>query len=487
MRFWLPVVAAGVLFAAQGLSYARVLVPVPDGIQYLMVGAKAVRGEISVFDDRLPGNRLPLPFYVLGLTQLGGPDLLAARRLNVAFGTLTVLLSALIARRVAGPRAGALAALFLATQGVVVAYFSYESYPAFAAFSFALCLTVLMCAHTWRWRLVGAVLIGSLFLVRSNLWPAVLLLGLWALRQARSKDEQLLTVGALLAAPVAFFALDPSHVKVLAYVPGLRGIAESAGYVSAFILDDRPTLVPKEQAWAVLSLVRRYEFWALAFALLIPGCRRWLRGGALTLAGLLAGILGALVYMYPWNARWFGLYVLPYAPLAGILLGIGYADLLGHRPKLGAALLITLMIPPLFIVRNPLLSLSGTPFQDAHRTAAELRAAVPPEARIFFAGPNAVPYLAGLPLRHLQQAYTAVPYARKPVPERILRRSGFVTAAEARQWLAQEDDWAVLDLAFLSQEQARFGPLERELFGVLLPRHFRLVQIIGPYGVYRRR
>ena len=487
MRFALPVLAAAALFAAQGLHYSSILVPVPDGVQYLMIGAKAVRGELGVFDDALPGNRMPLPFYVLGLTQLGGPDLLAARRLNVAFGTLTVLLVALVARQAAGSRAGILAAFFLATQGVVVAYFSYESYPAFAAFSFALCLTVLICGHTRPWRLVGALLVGALFLVRSNLWPAVALLGLWTLWRARSKNERLLTVGALLAAPVAFFAWDPSHVKVLAYVPGLRGLAASAGYVSAFVLDDRPTLAPQEQAWAVLGLVRRYEFWGLAFACLMPGCRRWLRGPVLGLGALLAGILGALLYMYPWNARWLGLYVLPYAPLAAILLGIGYADLLARRPRLGAALLAILLIPPIFIVRNPLVPLSGTPFQDAHRTATELRAAVPREARVFFAGPNAIPYLAGLPLRHLQQAYTAVPYARKPVSERVLRRSGFVTAAEAHQWLTEEDDWAVLDLAFLGQEQARFGPLEQELFGVLLPRHFRLVQIIGPYGIYRRR
>ena len=162
MRFALPVLAAAALFAVQGLHYASILVPVPDGVQYLMIGAKAVRGELGVFDDRLPGNRMPLPFYVLGLTQLGGPDLLAARRLNVAFGTLTVLLVALVARQAAGLRAGVLAALFLATHGVVVAYFSYESYPAFAAFSFALCLTiVVMYGHMWPWRLLGALLVGG--------------------------------------------------------------------------------------------------------------------------------------------------------------------------------------------------------------------------------------------------------------------------------------------------------------------------------------
>src|SRR3989304_1419632 len=98
MRFWLPLTAALALFAAQGVHYASILVPVPDGVQYLMIGANAVRGELGVFDDRLPGNRMPLPFYVLGATQLWGPSLLAARYLNVGFGMLAVLLAALTAR-----------------------------------------------------------------------------------------------------------------------------------------------------------------------------------------------------------------------------------------------------------------------------------------------------------------------------------------------------------------------------------------------------
>src|SRR6267143_1788628 len=115
-RFWFLLALIGALFVAQGIYYARVLVPVHDGIQYLLVGSRAHRGELSIFDDRLPGNRLPLPFYVLGATQLAGPNLLAARWLNVGFGLAALVLTALLARRLAGTTPAILAALFLATQ-----------------------------------------------------------------------------------------------------------------------------------------------------------------------------------------------------------------------------------------------------------------------------------------------------------------------------------------------------------------------------------
>src|SRR5437763_116996 len=107
-------------YLAQGLFYARTLLPSGDMVQYLVAGRLAVRGEISLFDDRLHGNRPPLPFYVLGLTQLWGPSLLAARGANIVWGLATLLLTALLARRLGGAGAGVLAASFLAAQGVRV-------------------------------------------------------------------------------------------------------------------------------------------------------------------------------------------------------------------------------------------------------------------------------------------------------------------------------------------------------------------------------
>jgi hypothetical protein len=62
---------------------------------------------------------------------------------------------------------------YVATQGVVVAYYSYESYPAFAALCLMVCLVVLMGGDSTARRLGGTALVGLLFFVRSNLWTCL--------------------------------------------------------------------------------------------------------------------------------------------------------------------------------------------------------------------------------------------------------------------------------------------------------------------------
>lgn len=497
---------AGVLFVVQGLYYARHLVPVHDGIQYLLIGAKALRGEVGIFDDRLPGNRLPLPFYVLGATQLAGPNLLAARWLNVGFGLLTLILTTVLARRLAGNVAGILAALFLATQGVVVAYYSYESYPAFAALSFVTCLFVLVGGDSPTRRLFGAVLTGLLFLVRSNLWPVVPLFLAYALWQARTRVERAALVGAFVVPPLIFFAWDPSHLKVLAYVPVLRRLVAPLGYVSVFVIQDFETLGLSAQLWAVARVARRYEFWVLASALLVPitawrAARghhaRWPPGKTGVLAGIFVYSLSAQFVMYSWNFRWVGLYFLPYAPLLALLLGIGYGELLRRAQSrwLVCVVLVCLLVPPMYFVRNPLLpigeTLAADPFGAAHRTAARLRTMVPPDARVFFYGHNVVYYLAELPHTYLQQVYSSDQFARIRLPDWVLRRSGIVTAAEMRYWLSKDADYAVIDTTFLQGEIPRLREIEKEMF-LLLEGNFELIGTVSefPYdvhAVYRRR
>lgn len=498
------------LFLGQGLYYSRMLVPAHDGVQYLLLGAKALRGEVGIFDDRLPGNRLPLPFYVLGATQIAGPDLLAARWLNVVFGLLALGLTAALARRLAGEAAGLLAAAFLATQGVVVAYYSYESYPAFAAFCVMASLFVLMGGDSPGRRILGMALVGLLFFVRSNLWPAIPLLLAWALWRARSRAERVLLVAVVAVPPLLFIAWDPTHLKVLAYVPVLRRLVAPLGYVSVFVIDDRETLPMAGQLWGVVRVLRRYEFWALATAVLalVSAWRiwsgrpvGWLVGKTGVLGAVFAGSLGALFLMYSWNFRWVGLYFLPYAPVLALLLGVGYAALLAEvrerrwpRRLLLVALAI-LLASPLYYVRNPLLPIGAErardPFLAAHTAAARLRAHVPDDAHVFFYGLNALYYLSGLPHTDLRQVYTQNQFARIDVPDWVLKRTGFVTAGEMRSWLTAEADYAVIDSAFLNGEMPHFGTTEKEMV-VLLDRHFEVVATLadGPYNahiVYRRR
>lgn len=509
----LAVIAA--LYLAQSLYYASVLVPVHDGVQYLLIGAKAVRGEIGLYDDRLVGNRLPLPFYPLGLTQVlaGGPSLRAARWLNIGFGLLTLILTAALARRLAGDLSAILTALFLTTQGVVVAYYSYESYPAFAAFCFMAALAVFVGGESPGRRLLGTGLVGLLFFVRSNLWPVVpfaLVYSLWRVRPLMRMA--LVTVVAI--PPLVFFAWDSTHLKILAYVPVARHFVAPLGYVSALTLDARETLPLATQLWEVARVLRRYEFWVLAAALLI-GIRIWeaARGRRwrhlpepasaqvrmLTTLWVLS--IASIFVMYSWNFRWVGLYFLPYAPLAALLLGIGYAGLLARTqprswPRYAVVIaLIGLLVPPLYFVRNPLLPvgevLAKDPLGSAHVAAGRLRALVPPDAKVFFYGLNEIYYLAGLPATYLQQVYTPNQFVRIPAEEWVIHRSGFVTAREMRDWLTRDADYAVIDLTFVEVTRPEFVAEEPEMLR-LLDQHFDRVGTVSDYpsrvyAVYRRK
>lgn len=96
--FKLALILLAALYMAQALYYARVLVPNHDAIQYLLVGARVVLGEIGVFDDAYTGNRVPLPFYGFGATQALGPTLFVPRHMNIAFGLATLALVIELAR-----------------------------------------------------------------------------------------------------------------------------------------------------------------------------------------------------------------------------------------------------------------------------------------------------------------------------------------------------------------------------------------------------
>jgi len=507
--FRLVLVLISALYAAQGLHYARVLIPVHDAVMYLFIGAKAVRGEVSLYDDRLVGHRPPLPFYVLGLTQVRGPNLLAARWLNVGLGVLVVLMTAVLARQLGGNVAGALAAAFLATQGVVVAYYSYEGYPATAAFCFMLASLLLFAGGAGA-VVAGMAAAGALFFVRSNVWPAIPFLLAYGLWRARDLRERLLGLAAALLPPLVFFLWDTRHLKILANVPVARRWVEPLGYVSPLVLDDRQTLLLGDQLWEAARLVRRYEFWVLAVVLLIGlavwryGPRRVVRGlvarpriALLTL--LFAYMLAAQFVVFSWNWRWVGLYFLPVAPLVAVILGLGFAALIerarpgGPRAVL-AVVLLALLAPPVYWARNPLLPIgeaaAADPFGAAHRAGEHLRRLVPTDARIFFYGLNAVYYLSGLPATYLQQVYLPDPFAHIQAEDWVLRRSGFVPLSDMRRWLSTEADYAVMDRSMLEPRAQAPGP-EREM-QALLDQHFELIGTVEefihtPYLVYRRR
>ena len=508
--FALTLALLGVLYIAQALYFARVLVPVSDGVQYLMVGVKAVRGELGVFDDRLPGNRMPLPFYVLGLTQLRGPDLRTPRFLNVAFGLGTLALTIMLARRLGGDGAGVLAGLFLATQGVVVAYYSYEGYPAFAALALTAAVFVVLTADSPRMRILGAALAGLLFFVRSNLWPAIPFLLGYSLWRASGLTERGALAAVVAVPPLAFLAWDSTHLKILAYVPVLKRLVVPLGYDATLVLGVQEALPLREQLWETARVVRRYEFWALATAVLfalvlwrrIRGRpARWLgrdpRGAVLFT--FFVYMLAAQFAMFSWNWGWVGLYFVSFAPLLPVLLGVGFTGLLVEAPAGSRArrvlvlILVCLLLPPLYFVRNPILPIGEVmaqdPFVATHRAAARLRRLVPANAKVVFYGRNTAYYLSGLPETYLAPLYNPDAFARIHEDPKVLHRFGFVDVQDMTDWFARDADFAVIDVPLFN---IREQETSERLMSDLLARHFDLIETVDEppfiaYAVYRRR
>lgn len=511
--FKLALLGLAALYVAQALSFAYTLVPAHDAIQYLLVGAKVVRGELGVYDDRYTGNRVPLPFYILGVTQVWGPSLLIPRLMNIGFGLATLALTVELARRIAGRVAGVLAGSFFVTQGVAVAYYTYEGYPALAAFFFMLGAFVLLTTESPAGRITGMFLVGLLFFVRSNLWPAIPFLLAWALWRASGARERAALLGVVALPLLVFFAWDSANLKILSYVPLASRLVAPLGYVASVVLDVQETLSWPAQFLWLARIARRYEFWVLAAAVVggVEGWRwvtrrspaPWLRLHSVRMvAALLVFMFVANLLMYRWTWKWVGLYFVTFSPLLPVLLGVAFGHLLtetrpGSWARRGLGLVLAgLLLPPLYFVRNPLLPIgelrAQDPFGAAHVAAKHLRRIVPQDAKVFFYGLNAVYYLSGLPQTYAQQIYKQDQFAMIPADDWVLRRSGFVPVSDMTSWLTTDADFAVIDVKFLDHKLTipSLGNPEG-LMTVLLARHFDRIDTISEfplatYAVYRR-
>ena len=221
----------------------------------------------SVFQDELPGHRMPLPFYVIGATQaLVGPTLWGARLLSIAIGLTTLALLVWIVRRIEGQRAAVLAALLFATQGVLVGYFATAVYISMTA-SILLAGVWLMIQRDVPWHATLAMAVTSLlFFTRTNLFPAIPFFLVWALAVARRPVERLLIVAVAVLPPAVFLLSDPLHLKLLAHVPLIGRVVEPLGYKSVFELQELSPPGLRHQLAGIALVARRYESWVAVAA-----------------------------------------------------------------------------------------------------------------------------------------------------------------------------------------------------------------------------
>jgi hypothetical protein len=509
-RFWPWVAPAGALFLLQGVRMAWQMLTWPDESAYLHLGYLAATHQITLFQDEMLGSRMPLPFYALGLSQvLWGRDLLTARLFSLAFGLVALVLVAIIARRLAGNLAGVLGAFFLASNGVLVGYFATATYHALAAAILMFGLAFIVGVQK-RWEnVVGVAVLSVLFLVRTNLWtvPPAVVVGL-AL-QARSVPYAFTLMATALIIPVTFFAWDIHHLKVLAYVPVIGGLVRPLGFQSTLDLTAFDAQIRGNWWTALVRTIRMYEAWIAAAAVLCYAHVGGGRSGASEPAdrhhGAAVGLFVLFVYVtlsqvvvFADRLPQFPAYFPSWAPLAAVLLGVGFGRLLEdphqaawRRYLLQGVVMVVLVYPAIF-VRHSLL-----PVPPVHPSAmTQLRLAarhfehlIPPGSHVFLWGNSLPLYLAGRD-PYLQQIYSDELLAAVEDTAAI-RRNGLWGMRDIERWLSTDAEYVVLDPRLLETGLATRGQQIR-LMRSLLEKHFERIGRVDdyqwlPYDVYRRR
>jgi hypothetical protein len=511
-----------------GVFYASVMVSHDYEVEYLVLGSLATRGEIGLYQDELTGQWVPLPFYVFGATQLGGPHLFVPRLVSVALGAVALVLVWAIGTAWAGPLAGAAATGLCVANGLVSGNFALVGFASLVALVHLLAVWVAWCTG-WRHRdLLAMAIAASLFLIKPNYWPTIpFLLGYLAWRTP-SWPRRAALAAVALGVPVAFFALEPAHLKLLAYVPGLRALVDPLGYRAWFsLLEDAAHLGTSEYfdaSWGttlagrlaqlartLLFFGKRYALWLLLLAALAAWAVRRRRDLP---RGPLAGVVFALalfwylaawqfVILGPWSKQAVG-YAAAVAPLLGLALGTLFAVLVTAGARTGRARAAAMAALVAVIVASPWIhrdhnlprraALGGDTTLAVFARSARAFASLLPadEPRVFTLADPMPLYLAGRRgyLRQMHQHRWMFTSLRDP--DRY-RRSGLWGPAEVEAWLGTDARYAVIESEVLDFYARRppFRPI-LDRMAVLLAERFTMVgRFEAKPGdwitVYRRR
>lgn len=503
------------VYLALALYLSRILMASDDEESYLGLGRLVVTGSISLFQDDTTGQRMPLPFYVLGGSQVVfGRSLLAGRLVSIALGLGVLALTIATARRLSGDLAGVLAGLLLATQGVVVGYYATAGPRAVTALIFMTAIWLFV-HRNWPWRCaLGMAVASLLFLTRTNMFPALPFFFVWAILGARTHAERLAVAAVTVAPPAAFFLSDPRHLKLLAHVPFLNRFVDPLGYRSIFSLSAFRRATPADQMLAFPQFARRYESWTLAAAGLAiaatglaarraDGDRWMVRGPIAVLTGLALWVLMWHYVIFRLNFKLVLAYFPDFAPLIAVLLGIGFASLLrraGRHPIPRVVLVVALagsLTVSVLVVRHPLMAqpvprpFSNDAIQQLDRAAAQLRVLIPEGERVFIFAQPITAYLAGLnaPLQHVMSpGGTLAPADADP---RLLAKSGTWSMVELERWLGSEVRYALITDRLLDGLEVPRPEAVRRIRELLRERFVKVGRIgDAPWldcDVYRRR
>src|SRR5262249_51592855 len=241
------------IYLALGLYCSRILATWDDETAYVALSRLVVTGGISLFQDDMTGQRMPLPFYILGSSQmLFGRNLFAARVLSVILGLAALGLTVAVARRLHGLHAGLFAGLLLAAQGNVVAYYATATYHSLTALILLASLWCLLRSGLPCRGAAAAGIASLLFLTRTNMFTALPFLLTWAFLASHRGLERLAVVALAVGVPGVFFLADTTHLKLLAHVPFLSRLVEPLGYHSILLAASVEHASRGDQLWALV-------------------------------------------------------------------------------------------------------------------------------------------------------------------------------------------------------------------------------------------
>jgi hypothetical protein len=526
-------VLAGLIVAylVFALFYAWVLVNHDYEAEYLALGPLVVRGEVSLYQDEMTGQWVPLPFYVYGLSQIVfGPSLLAGRLLSVALGLIALVLLYHLAAAWGGVLAGAAAGALFICNGLVMGYFVTVDYAPLVAILHLAAIAILF-ATDWRHRDVAAAAVVSvLFLVKPHYWPTIPFVLLFALWRSRSWAARVAVTVAAILIPALFFVSDRHHLKIFAYVPIARDWVAPLGYHSWHSLIQDP-----ERVWVsdyadigyetgglrrALQLVKsygfflkRYALWLLTLAALLATAAWPGRAGDREARGWPPGVrftFWLFWYLVVWQFVIVGVYIKQgfayvgaVAPLLALVMGWLLAAIWARTAApawlrwatVGGFALVVILSPWVHRHHNipRRVELDAATVPVLRKTAARLAAALPAgESRVFFIGDPLPIHLAGRTtyLRQFHQhnmVFTSVRDQSRYI------RSGLWGAAELEAWLTTDARYAVLQDRVLAFYRSRepFREILARMDALLAERFTQIDSVPGLGGdrfvVYRRK
>ncbi len=520
-----------VAYLVFALFYAWVLVNHDYEAEYLALGPLVVRGEVSLYQDEMTGQWVPLPFYVYGLSQIVfGPSLLAGRLLAVTLGAITLVLLFRLASRWGGALAGAAAGALFISNGLVMGYFSTVDFAPLVALLHLAGLVILFDTE-WRHRdLLAMAVFSLLFLVKPHYWPTIPFVLLFLLWRNPSWAARAAITSTALMVPALFFLSDRSHIKIFAYIPVARDWVAPLGYHSWHSLIEDPARVwvsdyadityetsgPRRAIQLLKSygfFLKRYALWLLALAgLILVGAwpraddydsgRPWPRGVRFTFWLFWYLVVWQFVIVGVYIKQGFA-YVGAVAPLLAVVLGCLLARI-WERARgpawtrwvaLGGVALVVLLSPWVHRHHNlpRQVSWSEATIPTLRQTAARLAAVLPAgEARVFFIGDPLPIHLAGR-MTYLRQFHQHNMVFTSVRDQRRYIRSGLWGPTELEEWLGADARYAVLQARVLDFYRSRepYRDILTRMDALLAERFTQVESVPGLAGdrfiVYRRK